>query len=379
MQQNITIAVIGLGAMGLGIAQVFAKAGYQVIATDQFEAARQTAKDRMIAGMQPLVDKGKMSELDVTSITEKVTILDDLNAFKPYKTTLVIEAIAEDLQIKQSVFKELELVTPDTCIFATNTSSLSVVEIASGLINSNRLIGLHFFNPAPVMKLVEFITQENQPEEIKGRITSLMQPTGKTVVACKDLPGFIVNRCARPFYGEALAMLEEGIPAKKIDAQIMSMGFRLGPFGLIDLVGADINLAATESLYTASDKNPRYFVFDALRKNVSAGKLGRKSEAGFIYPDRVQAAPQKNHEIERRMIACLVNEAAWLSYESDLLSDDIDLALKLGLNFPFGPFELASTLGYERIAETLENLETSAPSHLKGRYNICPILSDLLA
>jgi len=223
------------------------------------------------------------------------------------------------------------------------------------------------------MKLVELVVPQ-------GASTAAVDMARRlTEAACADRPGFIVNRCARPYYGEALALLEEGRSAGEIDAAMMAAGYRLGPFALIDLIGADINLAATQGLAAAMGNHPRYHVFDALRTQVAQGNLGRKSLKGFIFPQEPAAPPQDAAAIALRIETTLVNEAAWLLAEGGTTAEGIDTALKLGLNFPRGPFESARLHGSGKLVATLEALEAAAPAHLKGRYTPSPALAALLA
>ena len=364
------IGVIGLGAMGLGIAQVFAQAGHDVCATDAHAPARDTARDRMAAALAPRVAKGAMTGAERDAVLSRLRIVAQVEEIAP--ADLVIEAVVERLAVKQAVFSVLEpLLSPDA-VLATNTSSLSVSSIAQGLMRPDRVLGLHFFNPAPVMKLVELIPHAGTDPSALALARGLAAAAGKTVVTAPDRPGFIVNRCARPFYGEALALLEEGRSAPEVDAAMVAVGYRLGPFALIDLVGADINLAATESLAAAMGGHPRYHVFAALRAQVAKGDLGRKTGRGFVNGDA--PAPADAAEIALRIEAALVNEAAWLLAEGGVTADDIDTAMRLGLNFPRGPFEVLAGYGREKVREVLVALEAKAPSHLKGRYIPAPLL-----
>lgn len=364
------IGVIGLGAMGLGIAQVFAQAGHDVCATDAQAPARDTARDRMAAALAPRVAKGAMTEAERDAMLSRLRIVAQVEEIAP--ADLVIEAVVERLAVKQAVFSVLEpLLSPDA-VLATNTSSLSVSSIAQGVLRPDRVVGLHFFNPAPVMRLVELIPHAGTDPSALALARALAKAAGKTVVTAPDRPGFIVNRCARPFYGEALALLEEGRSAAEVDAAMVAAGYRLGPFALIDLVGADINLAATESLAAAMDGHPRYHVFAALRAQVAKGDLGRKTGRGFVSGEA--PAPADAAEIALRIEAALVNEAAWLLAEGGVTADDIDTAMRLGLNFPRGPFEVLAGYGREKVREVLVALETKAPSHLKGRYVPAPLL-----
>ena len=284
--------------------------------------------------------------------------------------TLVIEAVAEDLGAKQALFAALQAVAPKA-VLATNTSSLPVADIARGLPHPGQIVGLHFFNPAPVMQLVELIGHADTHPQALALARALTKAAGKVVIPAPDRPGFIVNRCARPFYGEALALLEEGRSASDIDAALQGAGYRLGPFALIDLIGADINLAATQGLSAAMQRHPRYVVFDRLRAQVARGDLGRKTGRGFLFPDRPGPAPADAARIVLRIEAALINEAANLLAEGTASASGIDTALKLGLNFPRGPFEALRQHGRAEISATLAALEASAPPHLQGRYASC--------
>ena len=369
-----TIAVIGLGTMGLGIAQTYAAAGFRVLATDAQAAARANALDRLAAGLAPRVEAGKMAAADRDALIARLSIVEGPEAMGP--ADLAIEAIVERLDAKQVLFAALEAVMAPDAVLATNTSSLSVGAMAAGLSRPGRLVGLHFFNPAPVMKLVELIGHERSDPAALARARALTEAAGKTVIACPDRPGFIVNRCARPFYGEALALLEEGRAPAEVDAAMLASGYRLGPFALIDLVGADINLAATESLSAAMGGNPRYAIFDSLRRQVAAGDLGRKSGRGFLHPDRVGAAPADADAIAARIEAALVNEAGWLLAEGGTTRAGIDTATKLGLNFPRGPFEILAARGAEAVRATLAGCAAEAPARLAGRYDPAPVLAE---
>jgi 3-hydroxybutyryl-CoA dehydrogenase len=361
-----TIGIVGLGAMGLGIAQVFAQAGHEVRATDASEGARTSALDRMAAALAPRVAKGAMSEAERDATLARLTVVDRIEDIAP--ADLVIEAVAERLDVKQAVFEALEPLLARDAVLATNTSSLSVAAIAQGLTRPEQLVGLHFFNPAPVMKLVELVVHPGTSAAALARARTLAEGAGKVVITCADRPGFIVNRCARPYYGEALAMLEEGRTPADIDAAMVAAGYRLGPFALIDLIGTDINLAATESLSAAMGGHPRYHVFAALRDQVARGDLGRKTGRGFVHPDAPTLPPADAEAIALQIEAALANEAAWLLSEGGVTAEGIDTAMKLGLNFPRGPFEARTRHGAARIRDTLAALEAAAPPHLKTRY-----------
>lgn len=369
-----TIGIIGLGAMGLGIAQVFAQAGQTVLATDALAEARSTAHERLAKSMSPRVAKGAMTEAQQIAILGRLQVVARIEDLGP--ADLLIEAVVERLAVKQAVFTTLEPWLKPEAVLATNTSSLSVATIAAGLSRPERLLGLHFFNPAPAMRLVELVPHFATAPAALDLARHLTEAAGKTVIQCADRPGFIVNRCARPYYGEALALLQEGHAAARIDAAMVAAGYPVGPFALIDLIGADINLAATESLAAAMGNHPRYHVFAALRAQVASGNLGRKSGRGFVFPDPPSPPPADALAIVRRIEAALVNEAAWLLAEGGTTADSIDTALRLGLNFPRGPFAILHSLGRNAVRATLAALETAAPPDLKGRYLPAPDLTE---
>ena len=367
-----TIAVIGLGAMGLGIAQVYATAGFAVLATDASDAARAAAPGRLADALTQRVTAGKMTPAEQAAALGRVKIVPALAGLAT--VDLVIEAIIEAQGAKSALLAELEQVLPPQAVIATNTSSLRVGSLATPLKHPARLLGLHFFNPAPAMRLVELISHPKTDPDAASLARHITEAAGKTVIACPDTPGFIVNRCARPFYGEALALLEEGRSAAEIDGAMRAAGYRLGPFALIDLIGADINLAATEVIYDALDRHPRYYPFAALRRHVLSGHLGRKSGIGFVFPDTATKTPADADAIALRIEAVLVNEAAWLIASGGPPAPDIDTALRLGLNFPRGPFEMLEDHGRGRIRQTLIALAQRAPLHLAGRYDLAPLL-----
>lgn len=370
-----TIGMIGLGTMGLGIAQVYAAAGFAVIATDAHAPARDSARDRMAAALDARVTAGKLTAEARDATLARLTVVDGLAGFAP--CDLVIEAIVERLEAKQGLFAGLEPIVRPDCILATNTSSIPVRDIAAGLAEPGRLLALHFFNPPTAMKLVELAPHAGTFAQSLSFAREVTEKAGKTVVECPDRPGFIVNRCARPFYGEALAMLGEGRSASEIDAAMLAAGYRLGPLSLIDLIGADINLAATEGMFTAMGRHPRYHVFPSLAAQVAAGHLGRKSGQGFVHPAQPGPAPADAAVIALRIEATLINEAHWLLSEGGTTAAGIDTAMKLGLNFPRGPFEALALHGRDAVLATLAVLQAAAPDALKPRYTPAPGLTDV--
>lgn len=374
MAERPVIGVVGLGTMGLGIAQVFAQAGFPVLATDASEAVRGTAALRLAGALEARVAAGKLTLAERDAACDRVQVVGSVSGLAA--AALVIEAIAERPEAKRALLATLEGVVGPDAVLATNTSSLSVAALAQGLAHPGRVLGLHFFNPAPAMRLVELIAPQGCDRASVELARRSAEAAGKTVILCADRPGFIVNRCARPFYGEALALLEEGRPAAEIDAAMLSAGYRIGPFALIDLIGADINLAATESLSAAMGGHPRYHVFQALRTQVARGDLGRKTGRGFVFPAEAGAPPADADAIILRIEAVLANEAAWLLAEGGTTAEGINQAMMLGLNFPRGPLDGLHRHGPARILNTLAKLEAQAPPHLAGRYVPPPALSE---
>jgi 3-hydroxybutyryl-CoA dehydrogenase len=366
------IGVVGLGTMGLGIAQVYAQSGFPVLATDALPAARDSAKARLGETLAARVTAGKLTEADRDAILSRLTVVDDLAALAP--AAMVIEAIAEKLDAKRALFAALEEIIPPDTVLATNTSSLPIHAIADGLHHPDRVLALHFFNPPPAMKLVELAPHAGTDPTALSRARAWTGAADKTVILCPDRPGFIVNRCARPYYGEALALLTEGRATAEIDAAMVAAGYRLGPFALIDLIGADINLAATQGMHAAMGRHPRYHPFDALKAQVASGNLGRKTGRGFIFPDAPASPPPDAKAIVLRIEATLINEAHWLLAEGGTTPKGIDTAMRLGLNFPRGPFEALAQHGRSAILAELARRRAAAPDALKHRYDPAPLL-----
>lgn len=369
---RLAIGVVGLGTMGLGLVQVFAAAGHPVLATDAQSAARDAAMGRLADTLGRRVAAGKLTLAMMQAALDRITIANATADLGP--ATMAVEAISEDLRSKRAVIAALEAVLAADAIIATNTSALSVTALAAGAARPERILGLHFFNPAPSMTLVELVAGVASAPWALAHAEALIRAVGKVVIRCADRPGFIVNRCARPFYGEALAMVEEGRTASDIDAATQRAGYRLGPLSLIDLIGADINLAATESVYRGMGGHPRYHPFASLQEQVAKGALGRKAGRGFVFPNHVGDAPADADAIVLRIEAVLANEAASLIDEGAVDADSIDMAMRLGLNFPRGPIEAARAHGVAKVIAVLADLAARAPAHLKGRYDASPAL-----
>ncbi|NBW47745.1 MAG: 3-hydroxyacyl-CoA dehydrogenase, partial [Betaproteobacteria bacterium] len=292
-----SVLVVGAGIMGAGIAQVAAQsmqgAGQQVFLHDAREGAAVEAKAKLATTLQGLVAKGKLTAQACEGALARIVPVSSLDAVAGSGLGLVVEAIVEKLEVKRALFQELESrVSPD-CVLATNTSSISVTAIANGLKHPERLVGMHFFNPVPLMKLVEVVSGLHTEPLVAQAIFELSQVWGKVPVHAKSTPGFIVNRIARPYYAETLALLQEqsGTP-ELLDACLKAVGFRMGPCELMDLIGHDTNFAVTNSVYEANFYDKRYMPSLVQRERVEGGLLGRKSGRGFYrYPEGVPALP----------------------------------------------------------------------------------------
>jgi 3-hydroxybutyryl-CoA dehydrogenase len=275
-----TIGVIGTGTMGRGIAIASAVAGYRVVLNDINDAFLDEAKEYIIRAIQKGVELGKTPEVTAQNAIASLSMTTELSQVA--KANLVIEAVPENLALKSKLFGQLDSICPEDTILATNTSSLSVTVLASATSRSERVVGLHFFNPAHIMRLVEIVTTEDTNPIVLSSASEFVERLGKTAVICKDTPAFIVNRVARPFYGEALRLLgEDAGTVAVIDRLLRSVGFRMGPFELIDLVGCDVNLAVTKSVYEANFQDPKYRPHPLQQRMVDSGRLGRKSGRGF--------------------------------------------------------------------------------------------------
>lgn len=274
-----TIAVCGAGTMGAGIAQVAATAGYRTVLFDLQQVVLDNAQQQISRQLDTAVSKGKLAAEQKAVILSQIQFTNDVNECV---ADLVIEAIVEKLSAKTGLFNQLAAINDHSAIFATNTSSLAVSAIASAVVNPSRVAGMHFFNPAPVMKLVEIVQGQQTSQAVVDLLYDLSLKLGKTPVHVKDTPGFIVNRVARHYYLEAMEIAAEGIvDFKAADRLLESAGFRMGPFALMDLIGNDVNLAVTQSLYDAFEKAPRFAPNKLQIERVQQGALGKKSGKGF--------------------------------------------------------------------------------------------------
>jgi 3-hydroxybutyryl-CoA dehydrogenase len=287
-----TVGVVGAGTMGAGIAQVAAQAGCTVKLFDARDGASLGAIARNTEALKTLAIKGKLSPEDATNAAARIQVAQDLGDF--HDCDLVIEAIVEDLAAKRSLFKSLESICPATTVLATNTSSISITLIAAGLRRPEQVVGMHFFNPAPILPLVEVVSGQLTSESVAQRVATACSTWGKTPVRCKSSPGFIVNRVARPFYGEAFRVLESSsADVATIDLVLREAGgFKMGAFELLDLIGLDVNLMVTKSVWNAYFQDARYRPNVMQEEMVSGGLLGRKSGRGFYrYPEGAPSSP----------------------------------------------------------------------------------------
>lgn len=387
-----TVAVIGAGAMGTGIAQLAAQAGHEVHLVDSREGAAAAAREQLAQTLEKLAAKGRVTANDAAATLERVLIgpaaEGDLAELPPLD--LAIEAVVEDLSVKLAIFTTLEDTQDPRTVLATNTSSLDVGAIGADLNHPERVIGLHFFNPPPVMKLVEVVRTTRSDPGLLDAAEALMQEWGKTPVRCTSTPGFIVNRVARPFYGEAQRMVEEGVadPATIDHALREHGGFPMGPFQLTDLIGQDINLAVGTSVWLQTGRDPRYAPVALQRDLVAAGHLGRKAGQGvYEYADdgttvgpeadtakaaELVGGPVRTDPVART-IAMLVNEGVDLVRRGEASAEDVDTAMKLGTNYPKGPHEWLAEIGADTIITQLEALDAAFPG---GRYRVSPGLRE---
>jgi 3-hydroxybutyryl-CoA dehydrogenase len=274
-----TIAVLGAGTMGQGIAQVCAMAGYKTIIYDIQPSLLQKALTSIQQNLDSAIAKGKLTDEKKSSILGNLSLANNLSELK---VDLVIEAVVEKLEVKQQLFAELEKINNGNCILASNTSSFSITQIASVLKNPANCVGLHFFNPAHLMKLVEVVAGNSTSQELIAKMKEFAQSLNKISVETKDSPGFIVNRVARHYYTESLKLLEDNVASvESIDKLLRSAGFKMGPFELMDLIGIDVNLAVTTSLYNSFQQEVRFKPNPIQQQKVLDGNLGKKTGKGF--------------------------------------------------------------------------------------------------
>ncbi len=377
LNSSTKIGITGAGTMGAGIAQVASTNGHEVFLYDAYAEQLKKAEEGLIKILNRQVEKERMTQDEVDGILSRIHFVENINDFAD--CGLVIEAIIEDINIKKDTFQRLEGIVSRDCVLASNTSSLSIASISSALKKPERFLGVHFFNPAPLMKLVEIIPCVATNSGIAKRTKDFISGWGKVTVTAKDTPGFIVNRVARPFYSEALRILEEGIAnVPTIDWAMKELGnFRMGPFELMDLIGHDVNYEVTSSVFREFYYDPRFKPSFTQKRLVEAGWLGRKTGKGFYeYGEdaknpKPDTDPEKGQIILNRILTMLINEAFDAVFMGIGSEEDVDLAMKNGVNYPKGLLEWADEIGLEEVLNRIQNLYDE---YLEDRYRPNPLL-----
>ena len=374
------VSIIGSGTMGSGIAQIAAMNNCNVNLYDVCNESLENAKNKLHKILNRLSEKNKITKNEKQEALERICFTNKIEEIK--NSNIVIEAIIENINVKQETFAKVEEIIDQDCILASNTSSLSIASIAGSCKHADRVIGIHFFNPAPLMPLVEIIPSIQTSKETLKKSRSIIDSWGKTTVITKDTPGFIVNRIARPFYGEAIRIYEEGLANfSTIDWAMEEIGgFRMGPFKLMDYIGHDVNYAVTETVFTSFYYDKRYIPSFTQKRMVEAGYLGVKSGKGFYdYSKSTEINIDKDRELGKeilwRILAMLINEAADAVMLNIATKEDIDLAMTKGVNYPKGLLKWGDELGLENILKTLEDLHKK---YLEERYRPSPILRKMI-
>ncbi len=376
--EKVKVGIVGAGAMGSGIAQIAAQNGHEVLIYDTRAEGLETSKTSLSKILNRLEEKGKIDSAKV--IMSRFKFVDNLKTFSDCK--LIIEAIVENLEAKKSVFGLLETIVSADTILASNTSSLSIAAISSAVNTPERVLGIHFFNPAPLMPLVEIIPSLATEATYTDIAKNLVDSWGKVTVLAKDTPGFIVNRVARPFYSESLKMYEEGVAdMATIDWAMREIGgFRMGPFELMDLIGHDVNYVVTETVWTQFYYDPRFKPSITQKRLLEAGLLGRKSGRGFYHYGETDKNPEPNTDaklgqyIVDRVLALLINEAYDAVFMGVGAPADIDIAMTKGVNYPKGLLEWSEEIG---LSAVLSNIESLYKEFQDDRYRPNPLLKKL--
>jgi 3-hydroxybutyryl-CoA dehydrogenase len=374
------VGILGAGTMGRGIAQVAALGGYETRLYDAYPGAAKDAAVKIREALAKGASRGRWSDAEADAASNRVGPALEIGQLAGCE--LLIEAAPENVELKQKLFAEAALVCGPETILASNTSSLRVSDIAIGVPNPERLVGMHFFNPPVLMKLVEVVAAEQSSERALAATTEVAVAMGRTPIRAKDSPGFVANRLARPFALESLRMLGDGLAdAATIDRIVrLGGGFRMGPFELIDLIGLDVNLTIARSFFAQGGEPERWRPNPIQERLVEAGKLGRKSGEGYYaYGDGVEREADPELDIEAptldaeklatidpaasavlsRLFAQIANETAFALEEEIASPEDMDTAMRLGLNWPLGPLDLAEKIGARGAVGLLAELESA--------------------
>jgi 3-hydroxybutyryl-CoA dehydrogenase len=375
VESGLRLGVVGAGAMGSGIAALAVRSGVATVLYDIAETPLSRGLERIGRSHARALERNPMSpdtEAEWERLLASTTVLEDLR-----DCTLIVEAAPEDAELKGRLLAELAQVAAAATL-ASNTSSIAISDLADRSGTGSRLVGLHFFNPPERMRLVELISSGGASDEHVERARTLGERLGKRVIAVRDTPGFLVNRCARPYYLEALRIVEDGVASiAEVDrACVEQGGFPLGPFELMDLIGIDVNLASTRSMYVQADGEPRWRPTPTQRAMVAAGRLGRKSGHGFYasggsWHEEPEGDPAVRRVLVERIVAQLINEAAFAAAEGVAAPELIDEAMVLGLNHPRGPGGWARELGEQRVVAILDSLWEREHD---PRYRVAPAL-----
>ena len=377
--------------MGSGIAQLACRSGARTLLHDPIPEALQRGLERARDGLQKEAAKGRLTQEEAQAGIERLEAVDDLAAFAP--CDLVIEAVPERLDLKHDLYRQLSEIVSEECVLATNTSSLLVTAIAAGARSPERVVGMHFFNPAPLMRLLEVVAGEQSSEQALALAHETGEAMGKTVIRAHDGPGFLVNRCNRPFGLEALRLLQERIADIETIDRIVRVegGFRMGPFELMDLVGVDTGLEISKSFYEQSFGEPRWRPSPIAARYVAAGLHGRKSGRGYYDyssdpyrppdpdPPAGDAADAKVRPaaggVLERIVCQVINECAFALGEGVGSAEDIDTGMVLGLNYPRGPLAWADEIGLDHVLAVLDSL---CEQYREERYRPAPVLRGLV-
>ena len=384
------IGVVGAGTMGSGIAQLAARSGARTLLHDPLAEALERGAVRARDGLAKEAAKGKLSAEEADAAAARIEPVDALDAMA--ECELVIEAAPERLELKHELYVRLAEIVSEECVLASNTSSLLVTAIASVVPHPERVVGMHFFNPAPLMRLLEVVAGALSDERSLTLADATGEAMGKTVIRAQDGPGFLVNRCNRPFGLEALRLLQERIADIETIDRIMRIegGFRMGPFELMDLVGIDTGLEISKSFYEQSFYEPRWRPSPIASRYVAAGRYGRKSGRGYYDyssdpyrppdPDPpegdadAKAQPAAGGVLER-IVCQVINECAFALDEGVGSAQDIDTGMVLGLNYPRGPLAWADEIGLDHVLAVLDGLWEE---YREERYRAAPLLRRLV-